>query len=41
MEEYDNKLIKELLDFKKEKMNLDDQSQKIVENLSNLAKKEV
>ena len=40
MEEYDNKLIKELLDCKKEKMSLDEQSQKIVENLQNLAKKE-
>lgn len=40
MEEYDNKLIKELLDLKKEKQGLDDQSTKIIESLNNLAKKE-
>lgn len=33
MEEFDNKLIKDLLDCKKEKMNLDEQSSKISENL--------
>ena len=40
MEEFDNKLIKELLDFKREKQGLDDQGYKIVDSLFNLAKRE-
>lgn len=40
MEEYDTKLINELLDFKREKLNLDQQSENIIQNLQNLAKKE-
>lgn len=34
MEDYDNKLIKELLDFKRDKFNLDQQSEKVVEKLA-------
>ncbi|CAD8122108.1 unnamed protein product [Paramecium sonneborni] len=40
MEDFDNKLIKEVLDFKKEKQNLEQQVEKILENLATLQKKE-
>jgi len=40
MEEHDNKLINDLLNCKKEKANLEEQSGKIVEHLSNLSKKD-
>lgn len=34
MEEHDNKLITDLVECKKEKMNLEDQSNKIIDNLA-------
>lgn len=40
MEDFDNKLIKELLDFKRDKFNLDQQSEKVVEKLAQLQKLE-